>query len=209
MFTCDKWIASSHSKSIIGKEIVVIVLEDKEFWAQCQFIVKISEPLVHVLRLVDGDEKPAMGYLYDAMERPKENIKARCNNKDSIFSPFTRFIDSRWDKQLHSLLHAAGCLLNPKIFYSPSFKKNDVVRGFNCYVMKMKLDPDDQDKIIAELDLYNNVVGEFRHSLAICQRDKLNPIAWWTQFGCEVPTLQRFVVRVLSQYCSATGCERN
>ncbi|XP_042954558.1 uncharacterized protein LOC122290964 [Carya illinoinensis] len=31
MFTCDKWIASSHFKSIIGKEIAVIVLEDKEF----------------------------------------------------------------------------------------------------------------------------------------------------------------------------------
>ena len=41
--------------------------------------------------------------------------------------------------------------------------------------MKMELDPDDQDKIIAELDLYNNAVGEFGHSLAICQRDKLNP----------------------------------
>ena len=100
MFTCDKWIASSHSRSNIGKEIAEIVLDDKEFWAQCQFIVKVSEPLVRVLRLVDGDEKPAMGYLYDdAMERAKENIKARCNNKVSIFSPFTRIIDSRWDKQ--------------------------------------------------------------------------------------------------------------
>ncbi|XP_042974622.1 uncharacterized protein LOC122306256 [Carya illinoinensis] len=140
MFTCDKWIASSHSKSIIGKEIAGIVLEDKEFWAQYQFIVKISEPLVRVLRLVDGDEKAAMRYLYDAMERAKENIKARCNNK-------------------------------------------------------IELDPDDQDKIIAELDLYNNAVGEFGHDLAIRQRDKLNPIAWWTQFGCEVPTLQKFAVR--------------
>ncbi|KAF5474589.1 hypothetical protein F2P56_006477, partial [Juglans regia] len=81
MFTCDKWIASNHSKSSIGKEIAEIILEDKEFWVQCQFIVKVSEPLVRVLRLVDGDEKPAMGYLYDAMERAKENIKARCNNK--------------------------------------------------------------------------------------------------------------------------------
>ncbi|XP_042984801.1 uncharacterized protein LOC122313688 [Carya illinoinensis] len=134
-----------------------------------------SEPLVRVLRLVDGDEKLAMGYLYDAMEIAKENIKARCNNQVSIFSPFTRIIDSRWDKQLHSPLHAAGCLLNPGIFYSPALKKNDVVRGFNSCVMKIELDPDDQDKIIAELDLYNNAVGEFGHSLAICQRDKLNP----------------------------------
>ncbi|KAG2715052.1 hypothetical protein I3760_03G058700 [Carya illinoinensis] len=152
MFTCDKWIASSHSNSIIGKEIAVIILEDKEFWAQYQFIVKISEPLVRVLRLVDGDEKPAMGYLYDAMERAKENIKARCNNKVSIFSPFTRIIDSRWDKQLHSPLHVAGCLLNPEFSIAPALKKkNDVVRGFNSCVMKMALDPDDQDKILKNL----------------------------------------------------------
>ncbi|KAG6643585.1 hypothetical protein CIPAW_09G222200 [Carya illinoinensis] len=177
MFMCDKWIASSHSKSIIGKEIAEIVLEDKEFWLNL-----------------------AMVYLHDAMERTKENINTICNNKVSIFSPFIRIIDFRWDKQLHSPLHAASCLLNPGIFYRPSF---------NSCIMKMELDPNDQDKIIAELDLYNNAVGEFGHSLAIRQRDKLNRVAWWTQFGCEVPTLQKFAVRVLSQCCSATGCERN
>ena len=41
--------------------------------------------------------------------------------------------------------------------------------------MKMKLDPDNQDNIIAELDLYKNAVGEFGHSLAIHQREKINP----------------------------------
>jgi hypothetical protein len=35
----------------------------------------ISEPLVKVLRLVDGD-KPTMGYLYEAMDRAKEAICA-------------------------------------------------------------------------------------------------------------------------------------
>ncbi|XP_035547444.1 uncharacterized protein LOC108983999 [Juglans regia] len=196
MFTCDKWIASSHSKSNIGKEIVEIVLEYKEFWAQCQFIVRVSEPLVRVLRLVDGDEKLAMGYLYDAMERVKKNIKARCNNKVSLFSPFTRIIDSRWDRQLHIPLHAAGCFLNSGIYYNPNFKnKNDVVRDFNNCVMKIELDPDNQYKIIAELNLYKNAICEFGHSLAICQRDKINPVVWWTQFGCEVPTLQRSIKR--------------
>ena len=37
--------------------------------------MKISEPLVRVPRLVDGDEKPSMGYLYEAMDKAKENIK--------------------------------------------------------------------------------------------------------------------------------------
>ncbi|KAF5458537.1 hypothetical protein F2P56_022560 [Juglans regia] len=179
-----------------GKEIVEIVLEDREFWAQCQFIVKISEPLVRVLRLVDGEEKPAMGYLYDAMERAKGNIKARCNNKVSVFNPFIRIIDARWDKQLHSPLHAAGCFLNPAIYYNPCFKnKNDVARGFMACVMMIELDIDNQDKIIEKLELYKNAEGDFGHFLAIRQRDKINPVAWWTNFGHEVPTFQKFAIR--------------
>jgi hypothetical protein len=38
-------------------------------------IVKIVEPLVKVLRLVDG-EKLAMGYIYEAMDQAKEQIRA-------------------------------------------------------------------------------------------------------------------------------------
>ena len=36
-------------------------------------VCSIIEPLVKVLRLVDGD-KLAMGYLYEAMDRAKESI---------------------------------------------------------------------------------------------------------------------------------------
>ncbi|KAG6648808.1 uncharacterized protein LOC122316382 [Carya illinoinensis] len=210
MFTCDKWIVSSYSKSNIGKEIAEIVLEDREFWAQCQFIVTISEPLVRVLRLVDGDEKPAMGYLYNAMEKAKENIKARLKNKVSAFMPFIRVIDARWDKQLHSPLHAAGCLLNPGIYFNPCFKsRNDVSRGFTTCVVKMEPDIDKQDEIIQQIDMYKNANGDFGQPIAIRQREKSNPVAWWSTFGNEFPALQTFAIRILSQCCSATGCERN
>ena len=40
----------------------------------------ISEPLVKVLQLVDGD-KPTMGYLYEAMDRAKEAIRAYYDDK--------------------------------------------------------------------------------------------------------------------------------
>ena len=40
----------------------------------------ISKPLVRVFRLVDG-EKPAMGYLYEAMDRAKEAIRAYYEDK--------------------------------------------------------------------------------------------------------------------------------
>ncbi|KAJ6907910.1 hypothetical protein NC651_018370 [Populus alba x Populus x berolinensis] len=62
MFTCMKCVESSHGKSKVGKEISAIILQDKDFWPRCEYIVKVSEPLVRVLRLADSKEKPAMGY---------------------------------------------------------------------------------------------------------------------------------------------------
>ena len=67
-------------------------------------------------RLVDGEEKSSMSYLYEAMDKAKETIKARFKNRISQYMPYLRVIDSRWDKQLSSPLYIAGCLLNPSIF---------------------------------------------------------------------------------------------
>ena len=32
---------------------------------------------------------------------------------------------------------------------------------------------------------------------------------WWESFGGQCPQLQKFAIRILSQTCSASGCERN
>ena len=72
-----------------------IILKDKDFWCQCQHIVKVSEPLVKVLHLVDGEEKPSMGYLYEAMDKAKETIKTRFKNNISQYMPYLRAINVR------------------------------------------------------------------------------------------------------------------
>ncbi|KAK3012313.1 hypothetical protein RJ639_012613 [Escallonia herrerae] len=117
MFTCDKWLNSKLAKSVVGKEVAKLVLEDRDFWLQCQHVVKISEPLVRVLRLTVGDEKPSMRYLYEAIDKAKETIKSNLKKRLSLYMSVLRVIDARWDKQLSSPLHSAGC------FFKPSFKK--------------------------------------------------------------------------------------
>jgi hypothetical protein len=52
--------------------IAKLVYQDS-FWEGVEEVCMISKPLVKVLHLVDG-EKPAMGYLYEAMDRAKEAI---------------------------------------------------------------------------------------------------------------------------------------
>ena len=64
----------------------------------------VSEPIVKVLRLEDG-EKPAMDYMYEAMDRAKEAIHAYYSDKCSIrlnrLMMLWGVIDSRWTGMLH------------------------------------------------------------------------------------------------------------
>ena len=63
--------------------------------------------------MVDSD-KPAMGFVYEAMDQAKEQIKAAYGDKRQKYIPLWRIIDERWNKQLHRPLHAAGYYLNPR-----------------------------------------------------------------------------------------------
>ena len=43
--------------------MVRTILSDK-FWRNVAYALKLTGPRVKVLRIVDGDKKPAMGYIY-------------------------------------------------------------------------------------------------------------------------------------------------
>ena len=74
-------------------------------------------------------------------------------NKISTYIPFTNVIDARWDKQLHSAIHAVGCYLNPGIFFRPSFKKQkDVTKGLLSTITRLILDADEQDILSSQIE---------------------------------------------------------
>ncbi|RWR80152.1 hypothetical protein CKAN_00877600 [Cinnamomum micranthum f. kanehirae] len=48
-----------------------------QMWTEVERITNLLEPLVLVLKLVDGDTKPTMGFVYDAMDRAKLAIEQK------------------------------------------------------------------------------------------------------------------------------------
>ncbi|XP_031280219.1 uncharacterized protein LOC116138665 [Pistacia vera] len=80
MFASEEWANSTHATTVKGKKVVDIILSDTRFWKSIQFALKCVDPLVEVLRLVDGDAKPAIGYIYEAMRRAKNQIAKNFNN---------------------------------------------------------------------------------------------------------------------------------
>ena len=97
-------------------------------------------------------------------------------NKISTYIPFTNVIDARWDKQLHSAIHAVGCYLNPGIFFRPSFKKQKkVTKGLLSSITRLVLDLDEQDNLSSQIEAYKKSLGDFGMPMAIRQREKLSP----------------------------------
>ena len=63
--------------SPITKEVRKTI-ESNKFWPHVKDVLNVFDPLIKVLRLVDGDDKPTMGFLHEAMERSKLAIQADC-----------------------------------------------------------------------------------------------------------------------------------
>ena len=72
MFVSNEWCDCRYNRRQDGRAIEKMVYTDT-FWQGLEEACSVSEPIVKVLRLVDGD-KPAMAYLYEAMDSAKEAI---------------------------------------------------------------------------------------------------------------------------------------
>eukprot|EP00253_Pinus_taeda_P023416 PITA_23416 len=213
MFLSVDWRFLSISRKPEGEGICRLVSYDQSFCVGVEEVCAILEPLVKVLRLVDGD-KPAMGYLYEAMDRAKEAIRAYYADKgDEELEKqqvISRVIDQRWKNTLHHPIHAAGVYLNPAFSYACGFRFDaEVMDGFFTCVERMVSFEQEREEISKEMEVYRMGGGTFGFNMAIKNRTTKMPHAWWTSYGARVPHLQKLAIRVLSQTCSSSGCERN
>ena len=139
----------------------------------------ISEPLVRVLQLVDG-EKPAMGYLYEAMDRAKEVIRTYYADKGDKGlekqQVIWRVIDQRWNNTLHRPIHAASIYLNPAFSYAYGFRFDvKVVDGFFTCVERMVSYEQEHEEISKEMEVYKMGSGRFGFNMAIKNRTTQMP----------------------------------
>ncbi|GJS19445.1 3-hydroxyisobutyryl-CoA hydrolase 1-like protein [Tanacetum coccineum] len=203
MFTSDTWKKSKYAKEQSDKHVASI-LAMPTFWSNIVYILKLTGPIVSVLRLVDGEKKPAMCYIYQAMKKAKEAISSSFNDDENKYRDVFAIINKRWECQLHHPLHATGYYLNPQFYYSdPNIEEDpEVSSGMYQCVMRLVPNEDDQSKLTAEKKMYRNV------EVCIGMR-KVLWAEWWSSYGNEVHVLKKFAIKVLSLTCSATGCERN
>ncbi|XP_058202971.1 uncharacterized protein LOC131317432 [Rhododendron vialii] len=176
MFTSEKWTNSKWAKEQGGKHVEKVMLM-ASFWRNVLLALKFASPLVKVLRLVDGEVKPPMGYIYEAMDRAKETIANSFNQNKEIYDEVFKIIDKKWESQLHRPLHAAGFYLNPEFFYKDPevCKVPEVIGGLYKCITKLIPNNDTQDLVCADLMKYERAEGLFGNPMAIRQRNTRAP----------------------------------
>ena len=102
-----------------------------------------------MLRLVDGDEKPAMPKVAAAMKIAKQKITSSFSiqSKKAYLNRIMKIVDNRWVKQMDTPLYGAALYLNPGKFYSMKQSVDEgyvgELRGcFNDVLVKMVVDED-------------------------------------------------------------------
>jgi hypothetical protein len=169
MVTSREWISSAYTKDSKGKKFVESVL-DSLFWEDCAIIVRMSEPLIRVLRMVDGDDRPLMGYLYDAIHRAKEEMMRRFQKRRARVKPFIDIINNRWEGQFYRNLYAAAFWLNPRFQYDASImdKHMSTISGLLDVLEKYAHENLPlQSKITSEMKLFRNAEHDFCRVSAI------------------------------------------
>ena len=147
--------------------------------------MKITEPLVKVLRLVDG-EKLAMGFIYEAMDQAKEQIKVAYKDRVAKYGPIWDIIDKRWNNQFHRPIHAVGYFLNPQYHYRAQFGEDqtgEVRDGFYECLERMVPNEADQLEIKQQIGPFTNATGTFGKNVAKIARHADQP-GKWKQFHC-------------------------
>ncbi|KAM3702286.1 hypothetical protein ACB098_04G013000 [Castanea mollissima] len=107
LVTSKFYVESRYAKDKKAKAVVKINL-DNQFWNNCHVIVHIMSPLIRLLRIVDSNEKSAIGYVYDGMYRVIDRIKKNFKDKKRLWESYVNIIKDRWDNQFYRDIHAAA-----------------------------------------------------------------------------------------------------
>ncbi|XP_040956139.1 uncharacterized protein [Gossypium hirsutum] len=149
-FKESKWGKQKSGPAYEAKKIV----SGKDFWKKANDLIKVYEPLVRVLRLVDSDEKPTMGFIYEAIDRAKRAIQQNCR----YFTEYEKIIDNRWNF-MHSDLHSAGYFLNPQFQFGVEHSENvliETLEGTRSVIERLEPSMDTQVRMVNQLLLFRD-----------------------------------------------------
>lgn len=169
MLTSDEYVELNVSRSPKGKRASSIVISNL-FRKQVSLAVRVFQPLVKMLRVVDGEKRPSMGFVYGGLLDVKESIKKIFKQMLLKYKPYVDAIDFYINGKLDNPLHMMAYYLNPYYFYRDAAKieidEKIMDRVFSC-IERFYPDMSTQDHISnVEMRAHKAATGQFGRSQA-------------------------------------------
>ncbi|KAL6341723.1 hypothetical protein AAG906_037967 [Vitis piasezkii] len=177
----------------------VVVSEEWKQWK-----LTIQEDVLNVETAILGDNfwSRACSLLQFFEPFALEAVKSK-GVDDILLNQLELLIESKWDI-LFSPLHASGYILNPKYFGKGQSKDKTIMRGWKATLDRYESDSATRRVLREQLSSYWRLEGSFGEEDAVDCRDKMDPVAWWENFGFETPHLQTLAIKILSQVSSVS-----
>jgi len=114
-FDWARWARNNETCIQVSKYVL-----STRFWLTIEDLLRASEPIIKVLRLVDSDSNPTMAYLQGAFLEAKKAITENFKEDACSARPILDILDRRWEKHYKSPLVKAAMMLNPSSYYKLS-----------------------------------------------------------------------------------------
>ncbi|GBG61849.1 hypothetical protein CBR_g23803 [Chara braunii] len=161
-------------------EVTAIILDKGEFWNNLNKALDVMQPVVELLRLVDG-QGPTISKVYFKMDRFVQRMRA---------------------------LECLSTFLDPEHRMQNAQRDPEVRTGFNIWLYPWM--PRDKLKEVSfQVDQWVNALGGFSTEEAREQASQQPPALWWEAFGSKHDLLAPQVIKLLGQASSSAACERN
>ncbi|XP_066323694.1 uncharacterized protein [Miscanthus floridulus] len=191
LFVSEEWLGNKLAKTAADQEVHNTVLS-VEFWNSVEDCLRASTPLLIILRVVDGDERPAMPEVVALMNHAKEKIKLRfaTENKKTLLKNVIKIIEKHWVTQMDHPLYGAALYLNPGRLHSLIQANDDAIVGLlrGCFLDvlgKMVEDEEIRSKIDAQSLDYEGLRGDaFSNKMAKQNLHNLNPLTCCFSYNC-------------------------
>jgi hypothetical protein len=174
MSQSDEWERLNPVKKTVKGVQATATLVKPNFWNEVALCLRVFEPLVKVLRMVDGDIKPSMAFIYGEIIKAKKDIVVAVGNIDKaviICNSIIEIIDTKMKDRLDCPLHKAAYFLNPYYSYNdPSiFESEEVMDGFILAVETFYHgDYDKQNQVLNDdVHKFKDQVGHFSRNVAL------------------------------------------
>ncbi|XP_038973326.1 uncharacterized protein LOC120105162 [Phoenix dactylifera] len=141
MFASSEWYDSRYSYAGTERSKIEDLVTRQPFWQQATTIVKAIKPLYEVLRAVDSEIYPLMGFLYHMMVKAKDQIM----EADPAHGwSYINIIEQRWEAQMGTELHLAAYYLNLRFQYNIDGIGMDetLLDALRNVIYKMEHDPE-------------------------------------------------------------------